>query len=281
MRNPTTLLLSSLLLLTPCGVATAQTHSLVSVGDHRLDIVREGHGSPALVFEVGLGDSLDTWLPMVRTMAQFTTAVAYSRSGFGRSESGSSDHTVPTEARELHALLHNLGIAPPYVLVARSYGGIIARLYTSLYPGDVAGLVLVDGTHEQQVKRWGMIDSTYPRAFRAYYDSALAQMPPGAAQAETRETVAIQAVGAVPGLRPLPDIPLAVVTSMRSSESAPYVNGTARGHVVWRALHDEWFQRSHNAIHIQTDRSGHGIQDDEPALVEMAIHFVLDRVRAK
>jgi hypothetical protein len=50
---------------------------------------------------------------------------------------------------------------------------------------------------------------------------------------------------------------------------------------MWRELHDEWFRRSHNGIHIVTDRSGHGIQDDEPALVEEAIHFVLDRARAR
>jgi hypothetical protein len=106
-------------------------------------------------------------------------------------------------------------------------------------------------------------------------------MPPGPAAAETRETVRIQAAAQVPGLTPLPDIPLAVLTSMQSNESAPYVNGTARGHEVWRALHEEWFHRSHNGIHIETDRSGHGIQDDEPALVEMAIHFVLDRARAR
>lgn len=82
-------------------------------------------------------------------------------------------------------------------------------------------------------------------------------------------------------LRPLPDIPLAVVTSMQSDESAPYVNATARGHEVWRSLHDEWFRRSRNGIHIVTSRSGHGIQDDEPELVTMAIRFVLDRVRAR
>ena len=36
-----------------------------------------------------------------------------------------------------------------------------------------------------------------------------------------------------------------------------------------------------NGIHIETTRSGHGIQDDEPELVLMAIRFVLDRVRAQ
>jgi len=91
--------------------------------------------------------------------------------------------------------------------------------------------------------------------------------------------VRIQAAGSVAGLRPLPDIPLAVITSMKSDETARYVNGTARGHEVWRSLHDEWFRRSRNGMHIVTTRSGHGIQDDEPALVLEAIRFVLDRVR--
>lgn len=261
--------------------ADAQVHTRVTVGDHSLDVVKDGHGSPAIVFEVGLADSLDTWLPMWHTMAQFSTVIAYSRAGFGRSDAGSSDHSVPSAVTDLHQLLQRLGVSGPYILVARSYGSLIARLYVSRYPTGVAGLVLVDGTHEQQVRRFGTLDASYPRAFQAYFDSVLARMPAGPAAAETRETVRIQAAGAVPGLTPLPDIPLAVLTSMQSSESAPYVNGTARGHDVWRALHDEWFRRSHNGIHIETDRSGHGIQDDEPALVEMAIHFVLDRARAR
>lgn len=263
------------------GSASGQTHALVSVGDHRLDVVRGGAGGPAVVFETGLADSLDVWLPMWRTMSEYTTVIAYSRAGFGRSETGSSDHSVPAAARDLHELLHHLDVKPPYVLVARSYGSLIARLYTSLYPPDVAGIVLVDGTHEQQVERFGTVDSAYPRQFRQYFDSVLANLEPGAEAAETRETVAIQARGTVPGLRPLPDIPIAVLTSMKSDEAAPYVNGTARGHEVWRALHDEWFRRSRNGIHIETTRSGHGIQDDEPALVAMAIRFVLDRVRAQ
>lgn len=263
------------------GTAQAQTHTLVPVGDHRLDVVRGGAGSPAIVFETGLADSLDVWIPMWRTMSEYTTVVAYSRAGFGRSDAGSNDHSVPHAAADLHELLHRIGIAPPYILVARSYGSLIARLYTSLYRSDVAGLVLVDGTHEQQVKRYGTLDNTYPRKFRQYFDSVLAHKAPGPEAAEIRETVAIQAAGAVRGLGPLPDIPIAVLTSMRSDESAPYVNGTARGHEVWRALHDEWFRRSRDGMHIETTRSGHGIQDDEPALVAMAIRFVLDRVRAQ
>ena len=167
------------------------------------------------------------------------------------------------------------------MLVGRSYGGILVRLYTSLYPADVAGLVLVDGSHEQQVKRWGMLDSTYPGAFRAFFDSLLGTLQPGAEAAETRESMRIQAAGGIEGLSPLPDIPLAVLTSMRVPDSPSTVNQTIRGHEAWRAMHDEWFRRSRNAIHIVTSRSGHAIQDAEPQLVVDAIRFVLDRVRSQ
>lgn len=273
--------IASLALVSSAAVASAQTHALVSVGDHRLDVVRSGAGGPAVVFEAGLADSLDVWLPMLRTISEYTTAIAYSRAGFGRSDAGSADHSVSHAAADLHELLRHLPVKPPYILVARSYGSLIARLYTSLYPAEVAGIVLVDGTHEQQVQRFGTIDSAYPRQFRVFYDSVLARLAPGPEAAEIRETVSIQAAGTVPGLKPLPDIPVAVLTSMLSDESSQYVNGTARGHEVWRALHDEWFRRSRNGIHIETTRSGHGIQDDEPALVAMAIRFALDRVRAQ
>jgi len=258
-----------------------QSHQLVDIGSHRLDVVRTGAGSPAVVLEAGLGNGLDDWDPVWPSLAQFSTVVAYSRSGNGKSEPGSQPHTAKNAAVELHTLLAKLAIKPPYVLVGRSYGGLLVRMYTSLYPDEVAGVVLVDGTHEQQVKRWGTLDASYPAAFRAYYDSVLKTMKPGAEAEEIRETVRIQAAGGTDGLTPLPDIPIAVLTSMKVDPAARYVNGTARGHELWREMHDEWFRRSHNGIHLVTTRSGHAIQAQEPELVVEAIRFVLDRVRTQ
>jgi pimeloyl-ACP methyl ester carboxylesterase len=263
------------------AIGSAQAHVPVDIGGRRLDVLRLGAGSPAVVFEVGLADSLDTWVPVCTAVAEFTTAIAYSRAGFGRSDPSPDGYSARHAVEDLHRLLHRLQIAPPYILVGRSYGGLLVRLYTSLYPSDVAGLVIVDGTHEQQVRRYGQLDSTYPAAFRAYYDSILTTLAPSPEAAEIRETVRIQAAGTVDGLSALPDIPIAVLTSMRTDSTASFVNGTARGHEVWRALHDEWFRRSRNGIHIETTRSGHDIQNTEPELVINAVRFVLDRIRAK
>jgi len=46
-------------------------------------------------------------------------------------------------------------------------------------------------------------------------------------------------------------------------------------------MHDEWFRRSHNGLHIVTTRSGHAIQEDEPQLVIEAIRFVVARVKTQ
>ena len=260
---------------------SGQTPQLVDIGTHKLDVLRAGTGAPTIVFEAGLGDDgLDDWKKVWPAVDQMSSVVVYSRSGNGRSQHGPGDHSARTCATELHTLLMKLDLKPPYILVGRSYGGILVRLYTSLYPNEVAGMVLVDATHEQQVRRWGAIDSTYPAAFRTYFDSVLKTLKPGGDAAETRETMRIQAAGVVEGMQPLPDMPLVVLTSMRVDPKARWVNGTARGHEAWRQMHDEWFQRSTNAMHIVTTRSGHAIQDQEPDLVVQAIRFVLDRVHA-
>jgi pimeloyl-ACP methyl ester carboxylesterase len=52
------------------------------------------------------------------------------------------------EAYELHLLLKQAGIRGPYVLAGHSIGGLIARVYAEQYPIEVAGMVLVDSTHE-------------------------------------------------------------------------------------------------------------------------------------
>jgi len=269
-------LVAAVLLSAPC-VAAAQAHRLVDIGPYPLDVVRAGTGSPAVILEAGLGDSLSDWTTVWPAVAKLTTVVAYSRISAGRT-GGPPDYSAKRAVTDLHALLASLQIAPPYVLVGRSYGGLLVRLYTSVYPAEVAGLVIVDGTHEQQVQRWGALDSTYPAAFRSFFDSLLGTMPPGAQSGEVRETMRIQAAGAVEGMRPLPDIPIVVLTSMKVDSGAKTINMTARGHDAWRAMHDEWFRRSRNGMHIETTRSGHAIQEDEPQLVIEAIQFVLNRV---
>jgi pimeloyl-ACP methyl ester carboxylesterase len=84
-------------------------------------------------------------------VAKFTRVCAYDRPGTGRMHSAPGRSTVvaqPTTAQagvaDLHALLAAAKIAPPYVLVGHSWGGLIAQAYARTFPAEITGLVLVD-----------------------------------------------------------------------------------------------------------------------------------------
>jgi len=272
--------LSVFLLVICTVVAAGQSPQLIDVGGYRLDVIRAGAGTPPIILVGGLGNALDTWAKITPAAAQLSTVVAYSRGGLGRSEAGPSKHTARDSIGELHALLRKLELKPPYILVGASYGGILVRLYTSSYPDEVGALVLVDSSHEQQVQRYGRLDPKYPDQFRRSFEEKI-RNDQGAEADEDRESLLIQTAGALAGIKPLPDLPIAVLTSLKVNPDAQYVNQTARGYEAWRAMHEEWFRRSHNGLHIVTTRSGHHIQDDEPQLVLDAIKFVLDRMSLK
>jgi Alpha/beta hydrolase family len=57
-------------------------------------------------------------------------------------------HKVEQDVADLHALLTAANVPGPYVLVAHSYGGLIAELYACTYPEQVAGRVLIDVTNK-------------------------------------------------------------------------------------------------------------------------------------
>jgi pimeloyl-ACP methyl ester carboxylesterase len=47
-------------------------------------------------------------------------------------------------ARELHEMLRAAEIAPPYLMVGHSFGGVVVRRFAAEYPEEVSGVVLVD-----------------------------------------------------------------------------------------------------------------------------------------
>lgn len=54
---------------------------------------------------------------------------------------------------DLRAVLDAAELEPPYVLMGHSWGGLVARLFAHRHPEQVAGIVLVDATHEDMITR--------------------------------------------------------------------------------------------------------------------------------
>lgn len=130
---------------------------MVDVGGYRLHINCQGAavpGSPTVVMEGGNAESCLTWASVQPEVAKFTRVCTYDRAGLGWSERSPKPRTASNIVEELHTLLTNAGVEPPYVLVGHSIGGMYVRLYAHEHPDQIAGIVLVDSAHEQQDVRF-------------------------------------------------------------------------------------------------------------------------------
>ena len=135
----------------------------------------------------------------------------------GRTSARANGSRVPrtslTAAHDLHALLAAAGLAPPYVLVGRSFGGYNVRLFAAAYPSEVQGLVLVETlTPEFQN---GMLDLLTPEQRIREVKSFEAIEPP---MDELAGGPLVAAAG-------LPEIPLLVVAGTKwhsGNEPWPY-----------------------------------------------------------
>ena len=70
--------------------------------------------------------------------------------GTGWSDPGPSMISVGMLADDLRTLLDRAGLAPPYVLVPASIGGLTAELFARRHPDRVAGLVFLDAANSDR-----------------------------------------------------------------------------------------------------------------------------------
>lgn len=123
---------------------------IVSVAGSERHLYCAGEGHSTVVLEAGLGGNSLDWSRVFPQLTSHTRVCAYDRAGYGWSDMGSLPRTGLRSALELHELLEAAGEKPPFVLVGHSYGGFIVRLFASRFPDKVAGVILVDASHERQ-----------------------------------------------------------------------------------------------------------------------------------
>lgn len=119
-------------------------------GGRRLNLYCRGDGSPTVVFDSGLGDSTVAWALVQPAIAKKTRACSYDRAGLAFSDAAKRPNDAKSDAEDLHALLNAAHIAPPYILVGHSAAGMAVRVFADRYRDEVVGMVIVDGSHEDQ-----------------------------------------------------------------------------------------------------------------------------------
>ena len=126
---------------------------LVEVDGLRLHLHCTGDGAatgPTVVLETGWAMPAIGWSLVQPEVAKRVRVCSYDRAGMGWSEAIATPgpRTAGQIAEQLHALLQRAGVPGPYILVGHSNGGMMARMFHSLHPAEVAGMVLVDSSTE-------------------------------------------------------------------------------------------------------------------------------------
>lgn len=251
-------------------------HRRVDVGGYKLYLNCEGRvrkGFPVVVMDSGLGNSSEGWLGLQPNVAEFARVCIYDRAGLGNSDPSIHTQTTTQIAVDLHNLLARAGVSGPLVLVGHSLGGINVRLYASMYPKEVVGMVLVDSTHEEQFAR---MDALIPEEIKKQFPPS-ALVPTGNEKIDFTENSERRARMSEWHA----DIPLIVLTAANAQPGGegPLAYLAPKFEQIRQELQQDLVHRSAKGKQIIATRSGHFIQRDEPELVVSAIREVIDATR--
>ena len=266
---------------------------LVDVGGHKLHIHSMGErkpNQPVVVLEAGVASNSLDWQKVQPKIAEFAQVVTYDRAGYGWSEPGTDPRSPQQIVSDLHTLLHNAGIQPPYVMVGHSFGGIYIRLFAQTYPDEVVGLILVESSVPSMIKtintepeirrlkrvarlkRFGLVRLMLPRILsHANHLEGKDKQQYLAMNLLDSDNVIREALPMYQGvtLSDTVNIPLTVI----SREPFDEVAGEKR----WQEYQQELVALSPDARHIHTSSASHYPALSEPEVVVRAVQDMMGR----
>lgn len=255
---------------------------MVDAGRHRIEATVFGAGRPAVVIEPAFGGSAQTWRAIAEAVAADTTVITYDRAPYGVSSRAMDGRTPGDVAADLHAVLESLAIPGPFVLVGHSLGGVYVRSYAARHMDRVAGMVLVDSTHEAQQP---VLRERYSLPRRARLALTVPELilrskrwRGGADRRsiirEWRTFTRLRAADQVLPNGALGGRPLIVLT--RGPEDGAAADGLW---LAWRDLHRDLARLSANSRHVISDSPDHYLNTADPDLLISAIREVVRSAR--
>ncbi len=264
---------------------------LVLVGDHRLHLHCLGQGQPTVVFESGIGGFSLEWRALQERLAVQQRVCAYDRAGYGWSDAVNAPADAASSADELYELLSRAAESGPYLLIAHSYGGFIARWFARRHRPEVAGLVLLDSSAPEQFER--LPSAALPevpggpprRALRmprlpegfpaAQSTTALALMLlPKARLATLAELRGFAASAHALAAAPVEKLRVPVLILSRGRREFDDAAGGERSEAVWRTMQAGMTQLSSHAAQWIARGAGHLVHLDRPDLVLRAVSSI-------
>jgi pimeloyl-ACP methyl ester carboxylesterase len=236
----------------------------VDIGGYRLAYQCVGtaaSGAPTIVAESGYDTGGTTeYAGVLESLGAITRVCTYDRAGTGNSDdrprAKAKGLTNEDQAHELHALLQAASIAPPYVVVAHSYGGFVSRLFAATYPDETAGMVLIESSHEDEI----------PAYQRYYGNDPEGDWVDGGDLLDIQKTTDLLRSKA----RDFGSMPLVVIRAETYED--------VLSEALWRRTQADLATLSSDGMEIEALHSGHFVMDDNPDAVVAGVRAVVSAV---
>lgn len=254
------------------STASMSTEQLaVGAKPYQMQVADSGAGRYTVIFESGFGTDLRAWRKVAPEVARVARTFAYSRAGHGTSDPRPEPRTIAQNTAELEQLIAAAKLAPPFILVGHSYGGLLMRAYAARHPDQVAGMVLVDPADERFNPALRKLDA----ARAAEDDRQFAGFVPAKFQPEYKLLQPVLDSGVLPLAGKLPDVPTVVLTSVQQADKPMFFLETGPAVAIKRGLHADFLRQFTHGSQVVTASSGHNIQLEEPELVVAAVAKVI------
>jgi pimeloyl-ACP methyl ester carboxylesterase len=268
---------------------------LIDMGGYKLHLYCSGEGTPTVLLDFGLDGSYLDWYFVQPRVAQFTRVCSYDRGGYGWSDPSPRPRVPGVMVGELHTLLAKAGERPPYIVVGHSFGAFDALMFADRYREEVAGVVLVDGTHPNWAvpfplrrKLWiRTLQFTAPLGLPRWRKWCGGNVPELAAirtalNCRSKVYAATyaqsesfpQSAAEVRDLPPLGDLPLAVISRDPQRPASHTPNSKE-----WEQLQLKLAELSSRSVRIIAPGSGHEIPSARPDVIADTIQQMVEEAR--
>jgi len=238
------------------------------MGTHKLRVVLTDITSDyTIILESGGGQHSEAYQEIQDTLAKLTgiRVMSYDRSGFGQSELGPDKFNASDEVKALEKCLEIQGFKNKFILVGHSYGGLLIQLFTSLYPKQVSGLVLIDPMNVKFVDRFGLDNL---KAVTPYFKNA----------AKNYEKAGNRIVDFFPeALETLrgKELPTQIPVILITAGNPPFSKD------LWRKCHEEMIVNSEKHKLLIAEGNNHNIVSQNPELVLKTIIELVNRIKSE
>jgi pimeloyl-ACP methyl ester carboxylesterase len=271
---------------------------LLAVNGRSVYVEQSGHGQDRVVFEAGGGCGRTCWDTVLPPLVGTAQLVAYDRAGRARSGRTSGRVSIDDMAADLVALTEAV-VPGPFVLVAHSMGGLVARRAVEGLGSRLRALLLVDPTPEtspvydtwdrttKQIDRMLSVTQAASRVrpLARLFSANLRRLYPAdtyramlgedftpAGVSQTRKE--LQSVAAaIPQFRArppqLPKCPTILLSATRAAKGRERQNASMREH-------QRGYAESLPSGRYEAVDSGHLIQAEQPELVVARIRQLIE-----